>query len=384
LTVPYHLDGSTPDLSDLKNFDFIKTFQKQFDALEPQQTKVKSELSSNRKFFARDYFSLFLFSFINPAITSMRGLCEISHTEKIQKNVCSYPVSQTTFSESQSIFDPQILKEIVKLLSKKLQPSYGDSRIQAAVKELIATDGTIISALPRMSWALWQDEKNRAGKLHLQYNILDQSIVDAVLTDANTCERTVLKNHIKSGALYTADRNYGADYSFFQIFIDAICDFVIRIKNNAKITELESLELTEMDRKAGVISDRIVQLGDQWNETQSIRLVTVKAWNTTLHIVTNRRDLSAELIALIYFYRWQIEIFFKWIKCNLGLSHLLAESKQGVEIQIYLALIATLLFHIAVGHRPNKREMELIQLFLMQWVTLKELQNGLGKQKIHS
>lgn len=103
-----------------------------------------------------------------------------------------------------------------------------------------------------------------------------------------------------------------------------------------------------------------------------------------MRIVTNRRDLSAELIGLIYLYRWQIEIFFKWIKCNLGLSHLLAESKQGVEIQVYLALIATLLFHLAVGHRPNKREMELIQLFLMKWATLEELQNGLAKQKIAS
>jgi hypothetical protein len=383
LTVPYNLD-STPDLSDLKYFDFIKTFQKQFDALEPQRTKTKSELSSNRNFFARDYFSLFLFSFINPAITSMNGLCKISHIEKIHRDVCSHSVSPGTFSESQNIFEPEPLKKIVKNLSKKLQPSYGDPRIQRAVKELIATDGTIIKALPRMAWALWQDESNRAGKLHLQYNIIDQSIVDAVLTDANTCERAVLRNHLKSGALYTADRNYGADYSFFQIFLVALCDFVIRIKNNAKMTELESFELTEIDRKAGVVWDGIVQLGDQWDETQSVRLVIVKAWNTTLRIVTNRRDLSAELIGLIYLYRWQIEIFFKWIKCNLGLTHLLAESKQGVEIQIYLALIATLLFHIAVGHRPNKREMELIQLFLMNWATLEELQNGLGKQKMPS
>jgi len=383
LTVPYNLDSS-PDLSDLKHFDFIKTFQKQFDALEPQRPLTQSELSSNRKFFARDYFSLFLFSFINPAITSMSGLCKVSHLEKVHSDVCSCPVSKGVFSESQTIFEPITLKKIVKKLSKKLQPSFGDSRIQMAVNELIATDGSVIKALPRMAWALWQDEKNRAGKLHLQYNILDQSIVDAVLTDANTCERAVLKDHLKSGALYTADRNYGADYSFFQIFLKALCHFVIRIKNNAKITELESFELTELDRKAGVVSDDMVQLGDQWDETQSVRLVIVKAWNSTLRIVTNRTDLSAELIALIYLYRWQIEIFFKWIKCNLGLNHLLAESKQGVEIQIYLALIATLLFHLAVGHRPNKREMELIQLFLMKWATFEELQNGLGKQKIPS
>ncbi len=75
---------------------------------------------------------------------------------------------------------------------------------------------------------------------YIYNNILDQSVVDAVLTDANTCERAVLKDHLKGGALYTADRNYGADYSFFQIFLDALCDYVIRIKNNAIITELES------------------------------------------------------------------------------------------------------------------------------------------------
>jgi len=88
-----------------------------------------------------------------------------------------------------------------------------------------------------------------------------------------------------------------------------------------------------------------------------------------------------ELIGIIYRNRWEIEILFKWIKCNLKCRHLLAESLQGVTIQIYLAIIATLLLFLAVGHRPTKRQMELIHLFSLGWVSLPELSDGLKLSK---
>lgn len=79
------------------------------------------------------------------------------------------------------------------------------------------------------------------------------------------------------------------------------------------------------------------------------------------------------MIGRIYRRRWQIELFFRWIKCILRHRHLFAESPAGVALQMYLALIAGLLFQLHTGRRPTKRQMEAIQFHLMGWASDEEL-----------
>ena len=92
-------------------------------------------------------------------------------------------------------------------------------------------------------------------------------------------------------------------------------------------------------------------------------------------------EIQAELIALIYRYRWQIELFFKWLKSILGCRHLMAESPEGVAIQIYSALIAALMLQLLTGKRPGKRAMELILFYLMGCAELEEVMALLGLEK---
>ena len=94
-----------------------------------------------------------------------------------------------------------------------------------------------------------------------------------------------------------------------------------------------------------------------------------------------RGELSAELLALIYRYRWRVELFFKWLKCILGCRHWLAESERGVALQIYCALIAALLLLRYSGKRPGKRAMEMIRFYLLGYATLEELTRQLGIDK---
>ena len=103
-----------------------------------------------------------------------------------------------------------------------------------------------------------------------------------------------------------------------------------------------------------------------------MRLVTVEVDGHTLQIVTDL-EIEAELIALIYRYRWQVELFFKWLKCILGCRHLLAESSSGVSIQVYCALIGALMLQMLTGRRPSKREMELIQFYMVGMMESDEL-----------
>jgi len=142
---------------------------------------------------------------------------------------------------------------------------------------------------------------------------------------------------------------------------------------------VEELSLSEEDRAAGVTWQGKVKLGDQW-QGEPIRVVRVEVDGKALLLATDL-DIEAELIALIYRYRWQIELFFKWLKSILGCRHLLAESPAGVAIQIYSALIAALMLQAFTGKRPGKRAMELIRMYLMGYAELDEVIALLGVEK---
>ncbi len=85
-------------------------------------------------------------------------------------------------------------------------------------------------------------------------------------------------------------------------------------------------------------------------------------------LFTDRDDLDADLVSLIYRHRWQIELFFKWIKGILGCRHWLAESPAGMTLQIYTALIASVLLVLWTGRKPTKRQWQALQLYWMGWV----------------
>ena len=94
-------------------------------------------------------------------------------------------------------------------------------------------------------------------------------------------------------------------------------------------------------------------MAGKW-QGEPIRVVKVEVDGKPLLLATDL-EMEAELIALIYRYRWQVELFFKWLKSILGCRHLMAESPEGVAIQIYSALIAALMLQLLTGKRPDKR-----------------------------
>ncbi|MBI4707185.1 MAG: transposase [Candidatus Omnitrophica bacterium] len=101
----------------------------------------------------------------------------------------------------------------------------------------------------------------------------------------------------------------------------------------------------------------------------------------TFLLVTDRMDLSAEIIALIYRYRWQIELFFRWFKCILGCTHLISLSKNGVSIQVYCAFIASMLITLWTGCKPNKRTFEMLCFYFSGWASEEELAQHIQKLK---
>jgi hypothetical protein len=336
-----------------------------------------------RRLFYSDYLSLFLFGLLNPAVRTMRALCAASHLQRVQQEVCSRPVSLGSFSEAQHLLDPGLLEKVFTDMAAEVQ---GTEPVEPRFKVhgWMAHDGTLWRALPRMGWALYGGGRGggaQAVKLHLSLHILEDKPVRATVRRGKDCERAVWRERWQSEDAYIGDRYFGEDYGLFGQLDRKGCVYVLRLRQEAVITVEEELLLSEADRAAGVVRQAWARLGARAQSCR-VRVVWVEADGHKLILVTNLspQDLPAELVSLLYRKRWQVELFFRWIKCILGCRHWLAESQAGVTLQIYLALIAALLLQLYTGKRPSKRMMELIQLYLMGVASLEELTAGLERE----
>jgi len=358
---------------------------KYFEILRPYLKPLREcGYHANRKLYFDQYVGIEVFYFFNPTVTSMRGLTLTTHLEKVQQRVGVEHMSLGSFSESPSAFDPQLLRGILRDLASRAPQVVLDPRLQDLRQELRAVDGTLLPALPRMAWAVWLDEEHRAAKAHVEYKILEGVPYDAVITDANTSEVETLKRNLEPDCLYVIDRGY-VDYAFYQAILDAGSSVVGRLHENASFEVLEERPLTEEDRKAGVVRDVKVRLGCESTRhlvQQPVRIVEIQTpENEKILLITDRFDLPAEVVAVIYRHRWHIEIFFRWFKCILKCTHLLSESRKGVALQVYAALIASLLVTLWVGDKPKKRTYEMLCHYFTGLATEEELTAYLERQK---
>lgn len=371
---------------DLSQWNLIDEFSRRLDKIQAKHQPSRSEVDPRRQLNCNEYFSLYLFGLLNPVVDSMQGLSQCSELKRVQDDICHRRVSLGSFSEAQSIFDPGLLEEVFNELWQEAGPAIKDKRfdkLSKLDKEVCAIDGSLLPALPRMAWALWQDEEHTAAKLHLKYSIPRACPCGVLITEGNGNEREVAKKLRNKKQLDCGDRAYGQDYGDLSEAIEQGFSFVVRVRNDADYEVLEEYKLSQEDIEAGVVSDRLVRLGNKKNENKPMRLVIVEVPGHRILIVTDQAQAKVEacLIALIYKFRWQVELFFKWLKCILKCRHWFAESEKGVVIQIYLALIAALLLTRMIGKRPTKRQMEMIQFYLMGYASLEELIRQLKIEK---
>lgn len=383
--------GKSPELteSDLHNWELVRDFR---DQLEKSQQSFPLHPTFNdprRRLLLSDYLTLFLFGLLNPVVRTMRALCAASHLPAMRKQICQEAVSLGSFSETQHVLDPALLERIFNDLAERLPPVNGDAVL--GQWQWLAQDSSLFAALPRMTWALYGGGNSRNGcpsqavRLHLSLNILDDKPQRAVIRPGKQCERKVWREQWQRGQAYVGDRNYGQDHKLFQKLDDQNCAFVLRLREQQVVIKvLEELPLSNRDRQQGVFRQAWAILGSRPRyQSMRVRLVWIQTQDGPLILVTNLdpERLPAEFVSILYRKRWRIELFFRWIKCILGCRHFLAESPQGVAIQIYLALIAALLLQLYTGQRPNKRLMELIQFYLLGVASVQDLRAGLEREK---
>lgn len=383
------MSAATPLLEkDLHQWRLIDTFNRQLQRSVRGLGARSSWSDPERRLQLSHYLSLFLFGLVNPILDTTRALCAATDLSRVQRDLCGgNKVSLGSFSEAQHLIDPVWLEKLFTHLAGQVSgPPPSDPH--QAWQQWLARDGSLLPALPRMHWALFGGGKakksgapNNAVRLHLSFHLLDDKPAAAQITNGKSCERKSWKAQWERGAAYVGDRYYAQDYQCLSQLDCQGCAYIVRLCDPAVVTVLEELTLTDADRAAGVLRQARVELGRRACERiQGVRVVWVQSPTAgQLRLATNLpvAQGAAELISVMYRRRWQIEGFFKWLKCLLGCRHWLAESQRGVTIQLYLALIAAVLWQLAIGRRPNKRMLELLQLYQMGWATVDELIGGL-------
>jgi hypothetical protein len=366
--------------------------------------------AGNRILHYDQYCLMVLVFLFNPICSSLRALQQASELKNVQKKLGCQRASLGSLSEAATVFDPQrligIIQELDGQLAQKTSSKAKDERVAELPGTLTLVDATLITAMPRIMHASVRKRKGESGtvkwRLHTHFEV-DRHVPSRIDVTPNgggaNDERAVMERTIESDRLYVKDRGY-AKFTLFNDIVAKDSSYVCRIRDNSVYAVIEEKPLTDADLAMNVLSDQIVLMGqsskvaDRPNHTMRVIIVKIKPHVSKgksaggssgvdsdgfLRIVTNLLDVPAEIIALLYAYRWTIEIFFRQFKHLLGCRHLLSHNQNGIEIQTYCAIIACLVIALWTGRKPTKRTHEMICLHMMGWATTDEVEAHLAK-----
>jgi len=233
-------------------------------------------------------------------------------------------------------------------------------------KKIYLLDASLVElTLSLFPWAKYQKNKG-AAKLHIGLDADGYLPAFVDLTEGREHEINHARElELPKGSYVVFDRGY-TDYTWYQDLIEDEVFFVTRLKSNAIVTPGRK----RRGRKSpGVIEDREIRLGKL---PETFRLVTYRDAETdiTYQFLTNALDIPAQTVADLYKERWQIELFFKWIKQNLKVKSFLGTSINAVKTQLWIALCAYLVlsflkFRSKIG-ASLQRMLRILQLNLFE------------------
>lgn len=266
-------------------------------------------------------------------------------------------ISASTISRRMRELPPWVAGQLLKNGIHSIGLSKGLSTVAQKLGNLNLIDSsTITLCISRYRWAEFRKTKGGV-KLHLRLKFDGDAYPDkAVMTPAKTADRKLLDELIvdEDDAINVFDRGY-VDYRKFDEYCEKGIRFVSRLKENA-IIEIVGERPVEED--SPIEEDIDVILGTNARRMKNkLRLITVyDSENKPVTIVTNVCDLSKEEIADIYRYRWQIELFFKWLKQHVQIKHFYGLSNTAVINQLLIALLTyclMLLLKIVIDYKGD-------------------------------
>jgi hypothetical protein len=282
-------------------------------------------------------------------------------------------VAKTTLADANETRDYRVYADFAQVLIGIARPLYANDPIGVDLDSgLYALDSTTIDlCLSLFPWAKFRKRK-AAVKMHTLLDLHGNiptfiRISDGKLHDVNVLDEIL----IEAGAFYVIDRGY-LDFERLHRFTSSAAFFVTRTKENVILQRRYS---HPVDRSTGLRSDQTVILttaGSSRAYPAPLRRVTYVDPETTKHLgfLTNNFDLPALTITQIYKCRWQVELFFKWIKQHLRIKAFYGTSENAVKTQIWIAVSVYVL--VAIVRKRLRLEVSLYQILQVLSITLFE------------
>jgi len=212
-----------------------------------------------------------------------------------------------------------------------------------ALGKLYCVDGSVFPAIATMLWAEYTS-KHRAIRLHLCFELNRMIPAHFLVDTGKSNEKKALLQMLEAGVTYIADRGY-LSFPLLAAIAVAQAFFIVRAKSNLVYTRVKRLPVTLPTTVQHIfrhVTDQRVRLTNA-KGCPIYRLVSFHVGQEQYLILTNRLDLTTFQVILLYAYRWQVELVFRFLKRSMNGLHLLSHSKAGVTIHFYVLLITALL-----------------------------------------
>lgn len=334
-----------------------------------------------------------LLAFFNPCLCSLRDLEDLFAEPRVRKRLGVARMPKSTLSDTQSVFDPQLLLPLIEDLRARVGIQPYDPRLDKLTRELMVVDGTFFTVAPRVAWALYNKRNDpkaspRKGnvRVDVHFDVLRGVPTGAAVSDGRIAEQNHLAASLESGKFYLLDRGFQS-YDLLASIVEADSDFLVRQRKGVPFDILTVHPLSVKDRASGVRLNAQVQIPGQraqWLRKVPLRLIELapnQPGDDPVQLLTNRQDIPPHLISLLYRHRWQVELFFRWLKCMTNFRHFFSESEDGVTTQVYIAIIGTLLIALQMGAKPSRYDYTMMTMVVSGWIDLHEAKRIMARRR---
>lgn len=301
-------------------------------------SEIIDHQSHSQKLFFADFVKKLIFGYVYQ-VSSLRNLALELKTNTICRALKLEFTPFSTLKDGFSRFESRHFKQFFETVLEQTKLSQVPFFDEIGIFRVI--DGSLFPTLRQMSWTNYRKRKN-AFKLHLSFDLNRMIPLEFWIGKGNSSEREFLESVIEAGITYIADRGYGS-FALVAKMIGANAFFVLRGRDNLLCRVVEELATgAQLPTCLKNVTDQtVIFLNDE--RQNKVRLITFEVAGSYFRLMTNRLDLTTLEVIVIYAYRWQIELFFKFIKRTVNGIHLFNHSQNGVEIQFYVLLLVAVL-----------------------------------------
>ena len=316
--------------------------------------------------------------------------CLNSQKSKLYHVGLRHRITRSTFADANERRSSEFFESLAQRLIELAIALHKDHDIGLGLKEpLYAMDSTTIDlCLKLFPWADFRSTK-AAVKAHTVIDLRGAIPVMLTITTGKVHDVKALDSlRLPPGSIVVLDRGY-VDFARLYALVQRECSFVVRGKDNLKFT---TKDCHPFDPSKGIRADQTIQLLTHKSKKAypgPLRRVEFFDEKTQLDLVflSNRLDLPALTIAAIYKQRWQIELFFKWLKQNLMVKHFFGNSLNAVKSQIWIAVcvyLIALMAHKELGLGISLRNfLHLVEVNMFEKITLKQMvANALHSEEV--